>query len=223
MLREHRLFFREYLRHFHDTGAIAPSSRWLGRALARYVGTQSKPCRVLEVGPGTGAVTRQIVRRLNEHDRLDLVELNEKFAGLLSRRFESEPCFAGVAARARVINCPVEQLGSDVRYDIVVSGLPLNNFSVANVERILETFSALIAPGGTLSFFEYVGVRPARALVSGRAERQRLRGVGGALAEAIGRAEFHRECIWPNLPPAWVHHLRPCSASDGRVLPPTHP
>jgi phosphatidylethanolamine/phosphatidyl-N-methylethanolamine N-methyltransferase len=216
MLHEHRLFFREYLRHFRDTGAIAPSSRWLGRALARYVGRHQRPCRVLEVGPGTGAVTRQIVSRLNEQDQLDLVELNDRFAELLSRRFEHEPPFAAVAERARVINCPVEQLAGDVRYDVVVSGLPLNNFSVADVERILETFSALLAPGGTLSFFEYVGVRPARALVSGRAERLRLRGVGSALAEAFGRAEFHRECIWPNLPPAWVHHLRPSSAPDDR-------
>ena len=219
MLREHRLFFREYLRHFHDTGAIAPSSRWLGRALARYVGTESKPCRVLEVGPGTGAVTRQIVRRLNEHDRLDLVELNEKFAGLLSRRFRERTMLRGSGRAARVINCPVEQLGSDVRYDIVVSGLPLNNFSVANVERISRNLFGSDRSGRHAVVLRICGSAAGQGTCERRAERRRLRGVGGALAEAIGRAEFHRECIWPNLPPAWVHHLRPGPAADERALP----
>lgn len=208
MLRDYRLFFREYLRHFHHTGAIAPSSRWLAAALARYVDRGDGPRRVLEVGPGTGAVTREIVARLRRDDRLDLVELNERFAERLRRRFEQEPRFAAVAGRARVIQSAVEELADDQRYDVIVSGLPLNNFSVADVERILRTFETLLAPGGTLSFFEYIGVRPARALVSGPAERERLRGVGRALRQALVVGEFHRERIWPNLPPAYVHHLR---------------
>lgn len=208
MLRDHRLFLREYLRHFHHTGAIAPSSRWLGAALARHVASGSGPRRILEVGPGTGAVTRHIVNRLGENDQLDLVELNPAFAECLRRRFDEEPHFAGTAQRVRVINCPVEELPGDEPYNAIVSGLPLNNFSVRDVRRILETFSKLMSAGATLSFFEYVGVRPARALVSGKQERDRLMGVGKALRETLEGREFSRECIWPNLPPAWVHHVR---------------
>jgi phosphatidylethanolamine/phosphatidyl-N-methylethanolamine N-methyltransferase len=208
MLRDHRLFLREYLRHFHHTGAIAPSSRWLGAALARYVSKGDGPRRVLEVGPGTGAVTRQIVRRIGTSDQLDLVELNPTFVEHLRRRFDEEPHFSGVADRVRVINCPVEELPCDQPYDAIVSGLPFNNFSVDDVRRILAAFAVLMAPGGTLSFFEYVGVRPARAMISGRQERERLRGIGQALRETLTGREIRRECIWPNLPPAWVHHVR---------------
>lgn len=208
MLRDHRLFLREYLRHFHHTGAIAPSSRWLGAALARHVSDGRRGRRVLEVGPGTGAVTRHIVTRLGEGDRLDLVELNPIFVEHLRRRFDHEPPFAAVANQVRVLHCPVEELGCEQPYDAIVSGLPLNNFSVGDVRRIWQAFAGLMAPGGTLSFFEYIGVRPARALVSGRAERDRLRGIGRALQEVLEGREFQRECIWPNLPPAWVHHLR---------------
>jgi hypothetical protein len=71
-----------------------------------------------------------------------------------------------------------------------------------------------MAPGGTLSFFEYVGVRPARAMISGRRERERLRGIGQALHETLDGREFRRECVWPNLPPAWVHHVRVPSATE---------
>lgn len=208
MLRHHRLFFQEYLRHFHHTGAIAPSTRWLGAALARYVSDGTRARRVLEVGPGTGAVTGHIVRRLGENDRFDLVELNPTFVDCLRRRFSSEPNFAAVNERARVIHAPVEELPCDEPYDAIVSGLPFNNFTESDVRRILEAFGKLMAPRGTLSFFEYVGVRPVRALISGKQERDRLKGVGRALREALAGREFSRECIWPNMPPAWVHHVR---------------
>jgi phospholipid N-methyltransferase len=208
MLRDHRVFLREYLRHFHHTGAIAPSSPWLGAALARHVSDGRGSRRVLEVGPGTGAVTRHIVAQLGQRDRLDLVELNPTFVAHLRRRFEREPAFAAAADRTQVIHSPIEELSCEQPYDAIVSGLPFNNFSESDVRRILEALRRLMAPAGTLSFFEYVGIRPARALVSGPAERKRLAGVGRALREVLDGREFSRECIWPNLPPAWVHHVR---------------
>src|SRR5437870_2641258 len=76
---DHLEFFRQYRRRFQTTGAVAPSSRFLARALAKPFEQHARPCRVLEIGPGTGAVTRRIVRLLKPDDRLDLVELNENF------------------------------------------------------------------------------------------------------------------------------------------------
>ncbi|HVA51332.1 MAG TPA: methyltransferase domain-containing protein [Pirellulales bacterium] len=208
MFRDHRLFLREYLRHFHHTGAILPSSRSLGAALARHVSDGNGDRRILEVGPGTGAVTRQIVSRLGHSDRLDLVELNSAFVERLKHRFEREPPFAAVAQRVQIIHCPVQELPREQPYDAIVSGLPLNNFSAGDVEHLLDTMMRLLAPGGTLSFFEYIGIRPARAIISGRAERARLRGVGSALRALLDGREFRRDWIWSNVPPAWVHHVR---------------
>jgi phospholipid N-methyltransferase len=208
MLRDYRFFFKQYVRRFHDTGAIAPSSRWLAKALSRYVARDDGPGRVLEVGPGTGAVTRQIVESIGPSDQFDLVELNEQFVLHLQGRFRDEPAFAAVSDRTTIIHGPLEELPRDRKYDTIVSGLPLNNFSVADVERILAAFAELLAPRGTLSFFEYVAVRPARAAVSGRADRERLRGIGRALRGALDGNEIHRDLVWPNLPPAWVHHVR---------------
>ena len=224
MLNDWRLFFQEYLRNFHHTGAVSPSSRFLAAALARQVAagnggsgnaesgnggrTKSEPRRVLEVGPGTGAVTGRIVASLGPEDCFDLIEWNERFVDCLRRRFETDPAWKAVADRVRVIHGPVQDLPREGAYRAIVSGLPLNNFAVADVEQIVSAFRGLLAPGGTLSFFEYVAVRPARALISGRAERQRLKGIGRVLDEILSKHEFRRDCIWPNLPPAWVHHVR---------------
>jgi phosphatidylethanolamine/phosphatidyl-N-methylethanolamine N-methyltransferase len=217
-LAENALFFREYLRNFHSTGALLPSGRFLATALARFVALQSgngqgatpaaQPRKILEVGPGTGAVTRRIIAGMGKADSLDLVELNETFVRQLNDRFQREPVFQTVADRARVLHCPIEELPRDQTYDVIVSGLPLNNFSAALVEQILAALVGLLSPGGTLSFFEYIAVRPARALVSGQAERARLRGVARAMRAVLDPHEIRREAVWLNVPPAWVHHLR---------------
>jgi phosphatidylethanolamine/phosphatidyl-N-methylethanolamine N-methyltransferase len=218
-LSEHALFFREFLRNFHTTGAILPSGRHLAAALTRFVGEPSTPRRILEVGPGTGAVTRRILAAIGPADRIDLVELNDAFVDQLRGRFQSDPAFQTAASRARVLHCRVEDLPPGEPYDLIISGLPLNNFALADVERILAALTSLLAPGGTLSFFEYIAVRTARALFSGRSERARLRGIGQALQTLLDGRELRRDAVWLNVPPAWVHHVRmdPC-ASPGPSL-----
>jgi phospholipid N-methyltransferase len=207
-LTDYRVFWREFRQNFHTTGAVLPSGRALARALTRFVdGKPERPKRILEVGPGTGAVTTVLVERLGQHDRLDLVELNDRFVQRLGQRFEREPAFQAVGERCRVLHQSVEQVPADEPYDLLISGLPLNNFDVDLVERILETFGRLLRPGGTLSFFEYMAVRPARAVVSSRAERVRLQGIGQALGRLLSAGEIRRDWIWPNVPPAWVHHV----------------
>lgn len=209
MLAEHRLFFKQFLERYHETGAIAPSSRWLAEALTRHVDKPSRGMRtILEVGPGTGAVTGRLLRKLQPQDRLVLVELNDRFVSHLQRRFETDPAWRAVAAQTEILHLPVQEVPGEAVYDLVVSGLPLNNFSVELVEQILATFERLLRPGGTLSFFEYPGVRPARAVVSMGRDRARLSGIGALLERMFQRHPTHRELILPNLPPAVVHHVQ---------------
>jgi phospholipid N-methyltransferase len=113
-----------------------------------------------------------------------------------------------VADRTRVLHCAVEDLPPQPKYHLIVSGLPLNNFSAETVQRILTALLGLLEPGGTLSFFEYIAVRRARAVVSGRSERARLRGIGQALDAVFAQGEIRRDWVLANVPPAWVHHVR---------------
>ena len=103
MFKDHRLFFRQFRENFHTTGSIAPSSRWLAQALARFVGGDGSknghPRRVLEVGPGTGAVTHWILPALGTQDRFDLVEMNDQFVAHLRNRFANETTWHAVEPR----------------------------------------------------------------------------------------------------------------------------
>jgi phospholipid N-methyltransferase len=208
MLRDQREFFRQFRTQFQTTGAIAPSSRRLARAMTRYLASARGPTRILEVGPGTGAVTRRIVSLLHDDDRLDLVELNQAFAGRLEQRFQCEPDFKRAAARSRIHVCGIETFESDRPYDFIVSGLPFNNFSPEFVGRVLDAFFNFLAPGGVLSFFEYMYVRPVRGLVARGAERTRIKNLDRILNGRLERHGFRRDWVFLNLPPAWVQHLR---------------
>ena len=134
------------------------------------------PRRILEVGPGTGAVTARLVEVLQPDDHLTLVELNDEFVEHLKGRFATEPSFQAVANRSELVHCRLEELPGDGCYDRIISGLPLNNFAAADVEQILDVFGRLLKAGGVLSFFEYIAIRRVKQVVSGRAERQRLAG-----------------------------------------------
>ena len=133
--------------------------------------------------------------------------MNEDFVRHLNERFAIEPVFKAAADRSKLVHGRLEELNGEHYYDRIVSGLPLNNFQSADVRHILETFARLAKPGGILSFFEYVAVRKAKRLVSGRAERDRLREIG-ELIGGLAEREIHRDCVIMNVTPAWVHHIQ---------------
>jgi phosphatidylethanolamine/phosphatidyl-N-methylethanolamine N-methyltransferase len=206
-LGDYQTFLTEFLRNYETTGSIIPSGRALAGALCRHVG-KGAPQRILEAGPGTGAVTASIVEHLRSDDQLWMVELNPAFAAYLRKAFEEKPAFLRVADRCHLVEGLVQELGHDGQFDVVVSSLPLNNFSSENVRIILEAYSRLLKPAGVLSFFQYMLFRNAKLFVSLGQERARLKDVGRAIDTMIGEREFAREWIWPNVPPAWVHHVR---------------
>lgn len=207
-LAQHRTFLAEFRRNFQTTGAILPSGRFLARALTRHIASLPEPRRILEAGPGTGAVTTQLLRHLGPHDRVDLVEWNPAFVDLLQQRFAIDPAFRPAADRCRVIHDKIETFDSGDQYDLIVSGLPLNNFDVELVEAVLKSFERLLRPGGMLSFFEYIAVRRVKATISSGAQRARLRGIERVLSSFLAAHSTGRDMIWCNVPPAWVHHLR---------------
>ena len=73
-LSDYRLFWREFRQTFHTTGRGAQRSQSLPGIgpICRHAG--DRPRRILEVGPGTGAVTDAIIERLHPADQLDLVD-----------------------------------------------------------------------------------------------------------------------------------------------------
>jgi phospholipid N-methyltransferase len=208
LLEECGDFFREFRRHFRTTGAVLPSSRFLAAALTVPLRQQRPASRILEVGPGTGSVTRAIARRMLPGDRLDAVEINGRFVRLLRERIDTDKAFREHGQQIEVIHAAAEDLIGDSVYDYIVSGLPLNNFPVASIREIFAAYARLLKPGGTLSYYEYALVRQLKWPLVDRRERRRLFRVGRVMRGYIRDFQVRREQIFINVPPATVRHLQ---------------
>jgi phosphatidylethanolamine/phosphatidyl-N-methylethanolamine N-methyltransferase len=205
---ECRAFFGQFREQYHTTGSIMPSSRALGRALTRPMRLAKPPRRILEVGPGTGAVTAEIVRNLRPGDALDIVEINAKFVEVIERRFAEEPEFKRRRGQAKVIHSPLQEVPGEAVYDFMISGLPLNNFSLALVEDIFRSYQRLLKPAGILSYFEYLAIRDLKIQFVADAERQRLQSLSLYLEKKIAAHQIAADNVPFNVPPAVARHFR---------------
>lgn len=208
-LDEYSTFFREFRATFDTTGALAPSGRFLARALARPLRERGEgPVRILEVGPGTGAVTQELVRHVRAEDQFHIVELNDRFVALLKRRFAAEPRFCQVAGQTSIFHAPVQELPVDEPYDFIICGLPFNNFPPDLVETIFGRLIGILRPGGSMTFFEYLWVRPFKILLSRHQHRRRVLEVGGVLRRYLAQYERAHDNVYLNVFPAVAHYLR---------------
>ena len=208
MIKHHVQFFRQFRERFGTTGAIAPSSGFLASAIVGPMKAHSGPLRVLEVGPGTGAVTKKVVELLKPDDRFDLVEINDSFAEILQNRFEQEHRFQQVAHQSQIHVCPLQEFDPEERYDYILSGLPLNNFPPELVSELFEVFFDLLKPNGVLSYFEYMYIRSIKKRIGQAADRNRLKKLDEVIHPYLEAHRFRKSWVFVNLPPAWVQHLQ---------------
>lgn len=201
-------FYRQFREQYHTTGSILPSSRALGRAMTRPMRQCKGPRRILEIGPGTGAITAAIVRQLRPGDQFDIVEINADFVAFLGQRFAEEPDFRKRRGQSRIIHAPLQEVPGEHAYDFMISGLPLNNFSPELVEDIYRSYERLLKPTGTLTSFEYVWIRQMKMPFVSEKERARLVKLTHYLEGKIRRYQIGEEIVFLNVPPAVARHLR---------------
>jgi phosphatidylethanolamine/phosphatidyl-N-methylethanolamine N-methyltransferase len=176
-------FLRSWIEKPLHMGAVMPSGRVLARTMAQYVDIKSSG-PVVELGPGTGAITNALIEHGVDQKRLVLVEYNPGFCALLRDRYPHATVVQGDAYKLRdslwdVLNVPASA---------VVSGLPLvTKPMLTRLKLIRDAFLAL-APGAPFVQFTYSVAPPIP------------KSLPGVSTEASER-------IWMNLPPArvWVY------------------
>ena len=202
-------FFKKYLTEPTVVGAVAPSSPSLARALCDPFRRCTRPARVLEVGAGTGAITRHLGSLLGERDELDICEIHDDFADMLETRILTTAPFRPAVdeGRVRLLRGAVQDIARENHYDFVISGLPLTAFAYGDVRAVFATIRRSLKPGGILSYFEYVALRRMSRILSMGADRTRVRRVSAYLTRQIRRFQVDRRTVVANFPPAYARHL----------------
>jgi len=172
--------------------SVAPSSAALAAAMIAPVPRTGDPV-VVELGPGTGAFTAALHRRLGDRGRHLAVEINPAMAAALAVRF---PRVDVVAAAAADLPAILADRGITAA-DVVVSGLPWAAYAGPVGGRLVDTIATALDPAGVFTQFTYTWSRwapPARRQLG------RLRSSYDEVL--VGRT------IWRNLPPALAYIAR---------------
>lgn len=146
------LLLRRFLRHPLAVAELAPSSRWVAKAVAARLALD-RPGAVVELGAGTGSLTHGLLAAGCPAERLVAIELDAEFAALLRRRFPRISVIAGDAGKL------AELLGriGIARAATVVSSLPIRWFPREVQTAILRGSLDLLGPGG--AFYQLTNMR----------------------------------------------------------------
>jgi phosphatidylethanolamine/phosphatidyl-N-methylethanolamine N-methyltransferase len=176
-------FLRSWIEKPLHMGAVMPSSKLLARTMAQYVDVDSKG-PVIELGPGTGAITNALIEHGVDQKRLVLVEYNPGFCALLRDRY---PQAKVVQGDAYALRASLEDV-LDAPASAVVSGLPLVTKPMLTRLKLMRDAFMALAPGAPFVQFTYSVAPPIP------------KSLPGVSTEASER-------IWMNLPPArvWVY------------------
>jgi phosphatidylethanolamine/phosphatidyl-N-methylethanolamine N-methyltransferase len=179
-------FLRSWIEKPLHMGAVMPSGRVLARTMAQYVDIDSSE-PVVELGPGTGAITSALIEHGVDQKRLVLVEYNPGFCALLRDRYPHAKVVQGDAYALRdslwnILSAPASA---------VVSGLPLVTKPMLTRLKLIRDAFVALAPGAPFVQFTYSVAPPIP------------KSLPGVSTEASER-------IWMNLPPArvWVYRKR---------------
>jgi phospholipid N-methyltransferase len=201
-------FLAEALRDFRHTGSVWPSSPILAKAMTSSIGAVSGPRRVLEVGPGTGPFTKAILKKLRAGDRFELVEINQNFCRKLEKDLLTDFRARHPSVDVRLHCAPIEEAQLSGPFDVIVCGLPFNNFPPKLMRQIFRRMFALLKEDGELVYFEYAGVRVIKGSVMDRDGRARLKRIDTIGKSMQRKHEGKQELVLGNFPPAITYRLK---------------
>ncbi len=180
------LFWQRSLKNPRQVCSLFPSSPFVGRAMTEVLGDRIDS-HVIELGAGTGAVTRQLIRNGVQADKLTLIEIDAQLGGHLRRQFpDVDVVIAPAQDLAKLWN---ERNGGSV--GAIVSTLPMRLFSKRLIFLVMKNSLQVLEDGGMFVQFTYRQNSPVPARV----------------AKALNMKAWRYTRVWLNLPPAaiWVY------------------
>ncbi|MFM2319260.1 MAG: putative phospholipid N-methyltransferase [Pseudomonadota bacterium] len=181
-LRETSSFMLEWVKAPLVTASVLPSSERLARKMVK--GLNADVGKVIELGPGTGVFTRQLLACGIPEEQLVLIELNRKFAKNIQETYPKAMVVNGAAESLTRLH--LKEVGA------VVSGLPFLSMKDKQIDDILRGAFQVLKHGGVFIQFTYGHRCPVKAHILQH---------HGLVAE---RSSF----VLNNFPPASVYHIK---------------
>ncbi len=184
------LFWQRTLKNPRQVCSLFPSSPFVGRAMTSALGERTNS-HIIELGAGTGAVTKQLIRNGVRPEKLTLVEIDAQLGGHLRRSFPDVDVVIGCAQD--LAKLWEERNGGNV--GAIVSTLPMRLFSKKLIYLVMKNSLQVLEDGGMFVQFTYRQNSP----------------VPTRVVKALRLKAWRYARVWLNLPPAaiWVYEKQP--------------
>jgi phospholipid N-methyltransferase len=190
------LFFKRFLQRPLQVASIIPSSRALVERVADKVDF-ARARVIAEYGPGEGAHSRELARRMRPDAQLLLFELDSAFSRDLERQFADD-------ARVHVLNRDAAALPEELEHrgiaqcDYILSGIPFSILNIAKKRALLQKTHDALAPGGSFIIYQVTNELRQHAKIFAHAQS---------------------EYFLQNIPPMFITVFRKTSVLNGYVHP----
>ncbi len=122
-------FIKQFFLHPKEVGSIIPSSHQLVNEMLKPIDFE-KAQHIVELGPGDGVITKEILKRMKTSTKLTVIEINKEFCKALQNI--GDP-------KLHLINDSALNLTKHIKTaDYIISGLPLANFSDKDTITIID-------------------------------------------------------------------------------------
>ncbi|MFA5186037.1 MAG: methyltransferase domain-containing protein [Patescibacteria group bacterium] len=125
-------------------GSIAPSAPALAKLMTSSLTPQA---RVLELGPGDGAITSEILKKLASPSQLELIEADHDLGDICSSKFP------GVAVHHGDVEDFLRDRGD--KFDFIISGIPFAAMDKEKRRRVFSQIKEHLNPDGSYVMFQY--------------------------------------------------------------------
>ncbi len=194
------IFWRILFKHPKKVAAFSPCSSFVAREISSIIEHKNTPLRILEVGGGTGALTSEIIKQMQNGDICDVIEIIPSYCKVLIEQFGTRP---GV----NICCCSILDWNPSYLYDIIICSLPFNTFEPEFVDTILSHLKTIIKSHGKMSYVEllwisewkkyFISLNSRKKLIETLTKMKKFR-------STYGKKTVH---IYWNITPIAVHHL----------------
>ena len=165
--QETLLFIKRWLKHPLRLGAITPSSPSLTSLISRHVSVQADTY-IVELGAGTGTVTRRLLEHGIPADRLYVVELDPELCAFLQKSLPMIHVIQGNAAVLPTL-LPPEAVG---KVSTIISGMPMSTMPLILQKKIIASCLEVLTDKGEIVQYTYHVTSPIPALKLGLSKKR---------------------------------------------------
>lgn len=188
------IFIKEGLKNIREVGTICSTSQFVARAMAPKIHAGDKPKIIVELGVGTGGITKEILKHLRPKDCYIGIEANDRFL---------EVCRDGFCAGDKNISVNFEHgLAQNIqeilkKYEVkevdeIICTIPLRILPKRDTREILQNIKKSLKNGGAFTFVRYIWAPENKEIYK----------------ELSNFSVIDKEIIMRNIPPAEVIRMR---------------